>query len=148
MTRLVDFADGFSAAAPPDVTPGAQEDFIIANNQAVATDLLNSLADQLTMDDSRYLSAIVSYELERFDDDNTYRQTGEFVIVKDPTIGWKIEYGNYVGTDMLQVAAISQAWHVLLSIDTVTGEVDYESGNMTGANYEGTLRTIITRILT
>lgn len=146
MTRLVTFADGFTAASPPDVTPGAQENYNILNNQAVAVALVNDDAEQVTFDPTKTKSVFVDYELERLDDDETYRQQGSLMLINTLT-GWEIQYGNYVGDDLLQEAMISAVSHVVLDIDSVTGAMTYLSGEMLGTGYEGTFKTIITRIL-
>lgn len=141
MTRLVSFADGFTAASPPDVTPGAQENFVLLNNQAAFTNFTG-----LILDSTRTKSAFFEYEIERHDDTlGTFRQQGELMVVFGVT-GWEIQTGNYIGQLML-VDTIVNPQETIFTVDSVTGQVQYKSGNMSGANYSGTLKTIITRVL-
>jgi hypothetical protein len=141
MTRLVTFADGFTAATPPDVTPGAQENFVLLNNQAAFTNFTG-----LILDSTRTKSVFFEYELERHDDTlGTFRQQGTLMIINGVS-GWEIQSGNYIGINMLNDTIVNPQ-DVIFTVDSVTGQMQYKSGNMSGANYLGNLKTIITRVL-
>lgn len=144
MTRLVTFADGFTSATPPDVTPGAQEDYIVLNNQAAPVALMDNSGNQLILDSTKHKSVFADYELERVQGGTTYRQSGTFMIILGAA-GWEIQYGNYIGQDLLQNGGLVNPEHVQLAIDPVTGYVTYTSGNLVGST--SILKTIMTRIL-
>jgi hypothetical protein len=144
MTRLVTFADGFTSATPPDVTPGAQEDYIILNNQAAYVPLLDNSGNQLILDSTKHKSVFADFELERVQGATIYRQSGTFMIILGLT-GWEIQYGNYIGQDLLQISGLASPEHVELAVDSVTGHVTYISGSLIGST--SILKTIMTRIL-
>ena len=149
MTRAVTFPDGITAATPPDVTPGSQESFPILDNQSVYTPLLNTDGDQLVLDESDCVSAFIEYELARSNLTDSFIQMGRINAIKDPTTGWMIVPGNYIGSDLIQEDddTIDNDQEIILSIDSTTGEVTYKSGALTGGvDYVGNLILIITRI--
>lgn len=138
MTRIISFSDGFTSSSTPVVTGGAQENYTILNNQSSPLSLF-------TIDSADFKSAFISFELEREDVSNEYRQVGNIALSYDGT-NWLYTLGNYQGSDII-VTTLSLAKDVKLEISTSVGVGDfkYSSGNM-GASYSGNLRISITRI--
>lgn len=133
--RVISFSDGFSSASAPTGISG-QEDYTIANN-------ITSGAI-LTLDKTIEKVAFVDYELRRSSSGGVYLQAGSLIMAYDGA--WSLSEGNYTGDDML-VSAITSTEHVKLSINSVTGALTYDSGNLAGTSYSGTFKINITRIL-
>jgi len=88
----------------------------------------------------------MSFELERLDVSNEYRQAGTVLFSYDGT-SWIFNIGNYQGDDFI-VDTLSSAQDVKFEISTSLGVMSfkYSSGNM-GASYSGKLKASITRII-
>jgi hypothetical protein len=138
MSRVVTFADGFSASSMPTLTGGTQEDFNINNNQAAPYALV-------AVDAADCKSAFIDFELSRYNGSTEFRQSGSMIASYDGT-DWILNISNYQGDDMVQ-DAITSVEHVVFSIGTVAGlgTIYHTSGNMATVHY-GKLRTFITRI--
>lgn len=136
MSRSLFFSDGFTSASAPTGTGGVLESFLIDNNATGGV--------LLTLDSLTTRSAFSDYELVREDNLSSYIQTGSIIFKYDGA--WSYTFGNYSG-DELFVDAIVNTEHVVLSIDSVTGEVTYDTGNMVGTGYNGTLKLNIVRII-
>lgn len=146
MTRIVSFADGFTSSSSPDVAGGTQYNFPILNNQTVATPLTDENGDVLVLDLAKTKSAFIKCEISRFDDEDSYLQAIDLKIIHENT-GWKLEPGNYIGADVLQLSDIVSDKDLVIILDPDTGEFSYLSGNMAGDNPEGMLKLIITKVL-
>lgn len=73
MSRVLDFADGFTTSNPPNVVGGSvQEPFDVPNN-ANGFELIE-------LDEAKYSTIFFKYEITRKDIDNVYRIAGEFVV--------------------------------------------------------------------
>lgn len=125
MTRIINFADGFTSASAPDVEGTSLESYDILNNTTGT--LFTVLPAETT-------SIFASYELSR----STYVQGGSFVAVYDS--GWTIQQGNYIGDDLIQ-DTISNPQEIRLYFSG--NDLKYDSGNI-GSN--GKLKLSITRV--
>lgn len=139
MTRIVSFADGFTSSSAPVVSGGAQENYNILNNQ------VSSLA-LFTIDSADYKTAFISFELEREDVADEFRQSGSIVLHYDGA-NWVYTLGNYQGDDIINTS-IDTPEQVVFEITTSlgVGSFKYTSGNM-GASYTGKLKAFTTRIV-
>ncbi len=139
MTRVVDFVDSFSSATAPTTYGGTQENYLILNNQAVALALF-------TIDASDFKSAFISFELERTDISNEYRQVGHIVLDYDGA-NWNFNLGNYQGDSIIN-DTLANIYNIVLSITTSVGvgSLKYTSGNMS-TSYSGNMKIFITRIV-
>lgn len=140
--REISFADGFTSNTEPSSSGVSLEPYQILNNQSSLTNVpgLNFGGD-LT-------SVFVNYELERKHTvalvEVAFRQVGSFVAVKSDS-GWSLNFGSYSGDDIIS-DSISGPSKTVLSIDSSSGQIQYQSGEMTGDNYSGALKLSITRI--
>jgi hypothetical protein len=136
MSRVVNFADGFSSASAPTGSGGAQENYTInnsASSQALFT--LSSLTTKTVFSD---------YELIRSSSLGEFKQDGSLVF-RYSDGAWAITYGNYSGDEML-VDTIVNNEHCLLVINSSTGAVTISSGTLGGTSYVGTLKLNNVRI--
>lgn len=134
MARVISFADGFTSASVPTGGGSVIESYTIANN-ATSSALF-------TLDSSTNKSAFADYELRRETSLGVFIQTGSIIFANDGA--WSLSFGNYSGDDMI-VDTISNTEHVKLSLNSGTGELTYDSGNMSGTGYVGTLKLNIVR---
>lgn len=137
MTRIVNFADGFTSATAPQVAGAVQENYIILNNELTGT--------LFTLDSSLNKTAFVNYELIRKNDLESYTQNGSLIMAFDGT-SWLLTEGNFQGNSMITQEFTTDPLSLILTLDTVTGALTYSSGNMIGANYIGTFKLNIVRI--
>jgi hypothetical protein len=136
MANIVSFADGFTSASSPTVVGGVQEDYTISNNTtggAVAT-----------LSSSSTKAVFADYELRRVTSLGTFQQTGGVIFSYDTS--WSLSFGNYMGDEMF-VDTIASTEHVKLMINSSTGAITYDSGNMSGTGYVGTLKLNISRMV-
>lgn len=136
MTRVVEFADGFSSADEP-VVSGTSVDYEIDNNISTFTNL------GFSFDESNETSAIIEIEIERIDDSDTYRANGSMTAYYDGS-DWGLTFGLFSGNNMLSDSDVSSDLKTAIQITNV-GVMQYKTGNMTGGNYEGKVKVSITR---
>ena len=122
MTRIVQFADGFSSAGAPVIAGGSQENYTLLNNQT-GTNITD-----LIFDSALYRSAFLSAEIERLGS-SEFRQTIEIQLFWDGA-DWNLTTGNSSGSDILNDSIISTD-QVVLHIDS-SGQISYDSGNLSG----------------
>jgi len=134
MTRVLSFSDGFTSASAPAGT-AIQESYTIANNTTTGA--------ILTLAQATNKSMFADYELRRVDSGGTFIQSGSFMMNYDGA--WTMTYGNYQGDEML-VSTIANTEHVKLTLNSSTGILTYDSGNMVGTGYVGTLKLSAIRI--
>lgn len=139
MTRVASFSDGFTSATPPDIEGSVQDNYTIADNQAVALELF-------TVDALEYKAAFYDFELSRIDVSNEYRQVGTFILSYDGS-SWIYNLGNWQGDDMI-VSTLSNAFDVKFEVSTSAGvcSFKYTSGDM-GASYVGSLKLVSTKVI-
>lgn len=137
MPRIVTFADGFVSASEPPVEIQEPEVYSISNNSSG-----NIFSINLTT----YKSAFAEYQLTRKTNLGEFIQIGKLSIFHDGA-NWNMAFGVYNGNDLI-VPDIESPEQVKLTISTIggIGTLSYESGNMTGTNYAGSLKLFITRI--
>lgn len=132
--RVINFSDSFTSASAPSTTL-AIETYTIANNTTGGA--------VLTLAQATNKSAFVNYELRRETSGGVFIQTGSLMAIYDGA--WSLSLGNFTGDDML-ATSITSTEHVILAINSATGAITYDSGNMIGTGYVGTLKISITRI--
>lgn len=132
--RIITFADGFSSASAPS-TVVAIETYTIANNTTSGA--------IFTLSQAVNKSASFNYELRRVDSLGTFIQAGSGIVSYDGA--WTLSFGNYQGDEIL-VDILANPEHVKLAINSSTGAITYDSGNMIGTGYIGTLKISITRM--
>lgn len=139
MTRIASFADGFTSSTAPTIEGATQDNYTILNNQIAPLELF-------AIDALEFKSVFISFELERLDISNEYRQTGSLILSYDGS-NWVYNLGNYQGDDII-TDTIVNTQDVKFEISTIAGvgSFKYSSGNM-GASYTGSLKAITTRIL-
>ena len=139
MTRAVTFIDGFTSASAPNVATAGQEQYVIANNISVATNITG-------LDFSSYTSVFVDFELSREDVGGLHRQSGS-ILINDNGAGYTLNLGTYQGDDLVRLSGESIAFpeEIVLTI-TALGQVQYKSGNMSASGYAGLLKLQITRV--
>ncbi len=138
MTRIVTFADSFVSATEPSLEGINQEDYVI-QNAAVNQTLF-------TIDESVYKSAFFDFEIIRSDDSDAYAEVGRFQLLYDG-INWNFAQGISTGSQVIN-SEIDESYNVVFSMTTLSGvgSLKYSSGTM-GANYSGTLKISISRIV-
>lgn len=103
---------------------GSFANFAVANNQLVAANITGLLFDKVTIK-----GAHVPFDLFRKTDTSNVKESGTLFITHNPiTDAWDISVDSFF-----------QDAGVTFSI-TSTGQVQYVSSNITGANYVGTFR--------
>lgn len=122
MTRIVSFADGFTSASAPVVAGAEQENYTLANNQALTN------ITGLIFDSSAYKSVFVDFEIERIGS-STYRQSGSLILSYNGT--WSITFGNYQGDPIIE-DVLTEDYGITLSVVGATGQVQYSSNNLSG----------------
>jgi hypothetical protein len=122
MTRIVSFADGFTSASAPVVAGAEQENYTLANNQALTN------ITGLVFDSSAYKSVFVDFEIERIGS-STYRQSGSLILSYNGT--WSITFGNYQGDPIIE-DVLTEDYGITLSVVGATGQVQYSSNNLPG----------------
>jgi hypothetical protein len=120
--RVVTFADGFVSTTPPDVNGLDQENYTLLNDQAVTN------ITGLLFDSSEVKSVFFTYELERIGT-TTYRQSGQFIAAFNGT--WSLTFGNYQGDSIIE-DTLTQDYGFVISIDSASGQIKYESGDQAG----------------
>lgn len=135
MSNVVNFADGFTSASAPTGAGSVLESYVINNNDT--GELL------FTLDSTATKSAFVDYELRRSTSLGVFIQTGSMIFAYDGA--WSVSYGNYSGDEII-VDTITSTEHVKLTLNTGTGALTYDSGNMSGTSYSGTFKLNIVRI--
>jgi len=133
-TRIITFADGFSSASAPADAGISRENYLILNNTTAGA--------LFTIDQSLSKSMFADYELRRNTSLGVFIQTGSFTLVYDGA--WSISYGNFSGSDMIQDTIVNTE-HIKLMLNTATGALTYDSGNMSGTGYTGTFKLNATR---
>ena len=98
----------------------------------------------LTLNSSTSKSAFADYELRRSTSLGVFIQTGSIIFNYDGS--WSMSFGNYSGDEMI-VDTISSTEHVKLTLNSGTGALTFDSGNMSGTSYSGTLKLNLVRIL-
>jgi len=134
--RVLAFNDSFTSATAPTGLGGGQEDYTIANNASGGA--------LFTLDHTVNKSAFMNYELRRTSSLGTYLQTGQLMIAYNDT-AWVLSQGAFEGDNML-VGTISNTEHVKLILNASSGVLTYDSGNLAGTGYAGTLKLDIVRI--
>lgn len=122
MTRIVSFADGFTSASAPVVAGAEQENYTLANNQALTN------ITGLIFSSSAYKSVFVDFEIERIGS-STYRQSGSLILSYNGT--WSITFGNYQGDPIIE-DVLTEDYGITLSVVGATGQVQYSSNNLPG----------------
>jgi hypothetical protein len=122
LSRVIQFADGFTSASAPVVSGGSQENYTLLNNQTSVN------ITGLVFDQAIYKSAFISAEIERLGS-SQFRQTVDIQLYWDGTT-WNLTSGNSSGSDILNTA-ITSTEHVVLAINT-SGQVSYSTGNLAG----------------
>lgn len=135
-SRILTFADGFTSASAPTGGGSALESYTIANNTTGGA--------ILTIDSSVSKSAFIDYELRRSTSLGVFIQNGSMILSYDGA--WSVSYGNYMGDEMI-VDTIASTEHVKLTLNSSTGALTYDSGNMPGTAYSGTLKLNIIRVI-
>ena len=132
MTRVINFADGFTSASAPTVEGGVQQDYTILNNQASNVTLF-------TLDASQTTTAFYLFELSR----GTYSQSGTFILSYNGS-SWIYNLGNWQGDDMI-VSTLANGQDVRFEITTSSGvgSFKYTSGN----DASGELKVYETKVL-
>lgn len=133
--RVITFSDGFTSASSPTGAGEVQENYTIANNTTGGS--------ILTLDSSTNKTAFFDYELRRSTSLGTFIQAGSIICNYDGA--WSISYGNYMGDEMI-VDTIANTEHVKFYLNSSTGALTYDSGNMSGTSYSGTFKISIARI--
>lgn len=122
MTRIVSFADGFTSASAPVVAGAEQENYTLANNQALTN------ITGLIFDSSTYKSVFIDFEIERIGS-STYRQSGSLILSHNGT--WSITFGNYQGDPIIE-DVLTEDYGITLSVVGATGQIQYSSNNLPG----------------
>ncbi len=130
MTRLISFADGFTSASAPSVSDLPMDAYPLANNVSALTNITG-------LDFSAYSSVFAECEVERIDSNGTNRQVIDIKFSKNATV-WSMDFGSWRGSDLIQ-PALTSIESVVISI-TGAGQVQYQSGNMTGTGYIGNFK--------
>ena len=134
-SRVINFADGFTAASAPTGSSGGVESYIITNN--VTAGAISTLEQ---MDGK---SVFADYEIRRETSLGVFIQSGSMILSYDNA--WSLSFGNYMG-DEIFIDTIVNTEHVKLMINSATGEITYDSGNMSGTSYVGTFKLNIVRV--
>jgi len=135
MTRVVNFADGFTSGSEPLISGSALETYTLSNGVGL-TNVTGLLFNSLF-----YKSVFMDFEIERVGT-STYRQTGSLIISYNGT--WVMNFGNYQGDSILQDPIVDD-YGITLSIDSASGQVKYVSGNQAG-HVISKLKVYVTRI--
>lgn len=122
MTRIVSFADGFTSASAPVIAGAEQENYTLANNQALTN------ITGLIFSSSAYKSVFVDFEIERIGS-STYRQSGSLILSYNGA--WSISFGNYQGDSIFE-DVLTEDYGITLSVVGATGQVQYSSNNLPG----------------
>lgn len=136
MTRIVEFADGFSSASEP-VVSGTSVEYEIDNNISTFTNI------GFSFDESNETSAILEIEIERIDDSDTYRSSGSVTAYYDGS-DWQLTFGLFSGDNIISDSDVSTDLKTAIQI-TTAGVMQYKTGNMTGGNHEGKIKVLTTR---
>jgi len=139
MSRVIDFADGFTSSTAPTL-PGIPffQSFSVINT--ASAEVFLNLDYLLTK------TVFCDYELIRTDNTSSYKQEGSFIMAYDGT-NWILTLGNFTGVDMVRdnTESITEDYEIKLSMNN-SGDLLYDSGTM-GALYSGTFKLNITRVL-
>jgi hypothetical protein len=139
MTMVVDFADGFTSNSSPNLLGLGNEIYLIDNNHSGAVQNFTGL------NFNGYTSVFASYEIERFNTIESYRQTGTIIFRYDTVNSlWVMEFGTFIGDDLLK-DSVALPQEVVITI-TSTGQVQYMSGNMNSFGYSGKFKLNLNRI--
>lgn len=122
MTRIVSFADGFTSASAPVVAGAEQENYTLANNQALTN------ISGLVFDSSSYKSIFIDFEIERIGS-SSYRQSGSLILSYNGT--WSMTFGNYQGDPIIE-DVLTEVYGITLSVVGATGQIQYSSNNLPG----------------
>lgn len=134
--RVITFSDGFTSASVPTGAGGMQEDYTIANNTTGGALVTFAQADNKTI--------FMDYELRRTSSGGTYLQSGRLIAAYDGS--WLLTEGAWMGDEMI-VSTITSTEHVKLTLNSSTGALTYDSGNLAGTSYVGTLKINSVRIV-
>ena len=111
---------------------GTQKTASIANNQGSNL----GLGADFTFDKSTVKGVQIQYDLERVTDTQNVQESGVVYLTHDISDDtWRISQQSFVdisGVDFF--------------INASTGELEYQSDDLTGANYSGSLRAVVTEI--
>lgn len=136
MARVISFADGFTSATAPTGAGSVIESYTIANNTTGGS--------IVTLDNTSTKSVFADYELRRSTSLGVFIQSGSLIFSYDGA--WALSFGNYMGDEMF-IDTIASTEHVKLMINSSTGAITFDSGNMSGTGYTGTLKLNIVRIV-
>lgn len=117
------FSDGFTSATVPDLGGDSIESFTLLNNQASFVNITG-----LAFDSSSNKTVFIDYELERIGT-LIKRQSGYIIATFNGT--WFFSLGNYQGDSIIEDTILNN-YSVVLRIDPITGQFEYQSGNMPG----------------
>jgi hypothetical protein len=134
-SRVITFSDGFTAASAPTGSSGGVESYLITNNATAG--VISTLAQV----DGK--SVFADYEIRRETSLGVFIQSGSIIFAYDGA--WSLSFGNYMG-DEIFVDTIANTEHVKLMINSATGAITYDSGNMSGTGYTGTFKLNIVRV--
>lgn len=107
----------------------------INNNEAVAQDITN-----LSFAGAFYTSAIVLFEIRRKTNSNSKIANGRLHVYRQPHTGtWAFDIVEWTGQDLIVPGGLT------FSLNQVGNhaQIKYTSDNLTGANYEGTIKTSV-----
>lgn len=120
--RIVSFADGFTSASAPVVAGAEQENYTLANNQALTN------ISGLVFDSSAYKSVFIDFEIERIGS-SSYRQSGSLILSYNGT--WSMTFGNYQGDPIIE-DVLTEVYGITLSVVGATGQIQYSSNDLPG----------------
>lgn len=136
--RIASFADGFTSSSAPTIEGAEQEIYTINNNVSTLTDITGLIFNE---GDTR--SVFGQIEIERTTSIDEYRQSISFIAL-NWTGAWELQFGNYIGDDMVK-SSITSATDIVLSM-TNAGQWQYQTGNMAGTDYVGKIKISLTRM--
>ena len=136
MSRILTFADGFTSASAPTGAGSIQENYTITNNTTGGA--------LFTLNSATVTTAFADYEIHREDAIESYSQSGSIIMIFNGS--WELSFGNYSGHDIFSDTIVTTE-NVKLMINSSTGAVIFDSGNMSGGSYIGTLKLNIVRIV-
>lgn len=134
--RVINFADGFTSTSAPTIDGEVRETYTLLNNQSSVINIAG-----LIFPSASFKSVFFNYEIERIGT-TTYRQVGSFIAVYNGT--WSLTFGNYQGDQIINDSLVNPE-NITLSIDTVSGQITYTSGNQSG-HTSSKLKAYVTRV--
>lgn len=138
MSKIIDFADGFTSATAPNISGDSPEVYSLLNNRSTFTPVSG-----LIFNSANETSVFMLAEIER--KDNTplvYRQSISLIAAFNGSI-WTLEPGSYIGTSIV-ADSLANSYNMQLQMNG--GQVEYKTGNMTGGGATTKLKLSVTRI--